>query len=164
MALSAALPMLFVYPAMSNLIHRQIMHVPQDGEVKVARNDSSLVWFIGTAYMRGCRNAGTGCITSIFTATTICLYLQISSGARGVSPRRKTSRKWRVKDSQWTPGPGLLVHATLAGRCSLKEQLVRQCSCYVRKDPGLGTRAFLTLHFFVIRIHSENSLFRYYFY
>jgi hypothetical protein len=52
MAVSAVLPMLFVYPAMSNSIHRQIMHVPQDGEVKVARNDSSLVWFIGTAYMR----------------------------------------------------------------------------------------------------------------
>jgi hypothetical protein len=52
MALSAALPMLFVYPAMSNSIHRHIMHVPQDGGVKVARNDSSLGWFIGSAYMR----------------------------------------------------------------------------------------------------------------
>lgn len=52
MALSAALPMLFVYPAMSNVIHRNIMHIPQDGSVRVVRNETSVNWFVGTAYMK----------------------------------------------------------------------------------------------------------------
>jgi hypothetical protein len=52
MAVSAAVPMLFVYPAMSNTLHRRIMHVPQDGTVSVDRPEASKSWFVGTAALK----------------------------------------------------------------------------------------------------------------
>jgi hypothetical protein len=51
MALSAALPMLIIFPMMSDFIHRHMMHLPQDGVV-VVRHDSSPSWLVGTAYMK----------------------------------------------------------------------------------------------------------------
>jgi hypothetical protein len=48
LALGASLPMLFVHTAMSNSIHRQIMHIPQ---VKTGEHGGSS-WLVGSAYMK----------------------------------------------------------------------------------------------------------------
>jgi hypothetical protein len=56
MALSAALPMLFVYPSMSDLIHRNIMHVSQDKGFGVSATGKPKNWllgsFVGTGYLK----------------------------------------------------------------------------------------------------------------
>ncbi|HEY9760128.1 MAG TPA: hypothetical protein V6C97_33540 [Oculatellaceae cyanobacterium] len=53
MAVAAAVPMLFVYPAMSNTLHRNIMHIPQDGSVGIAvPMDQKKNWFVGSAALK----------------------------------------------------------------------------------------------------------------
>lgn len=51
MAVATAVPMLFVYPAMSNTIHRNMMHVSQDGSASMHPH-SSARWFVGTRLMQ----------------------------------------------------------------------------------------------------------------
>ena len=50
-AVGAALPLLFVYPAMSNSIHRNIMHINQDGGHERGKHWLTS-WLVGTAYMK----------------------------------------------------------------------------------------------------------------